>query len=118
MNDGAIFGIFFISCIALIFGVVYHYLQTRHKERMSLIENGAEAKLFQTEPKKANYFLAMMAGIVFICLAFGIGFGSLMDEYRVFGRTNDESVYFVSIFFFIGTGFISSFFLHRKLYGQ
>lgn len=118
MGDGAVVAILFISISALIFGIVYYYLQTRHKERMSLIENGADAKLFRTEPRKGNYFFAMMVGIVFISLALGIGFGALMDEYRVFGYHTDEAVYFVSIFFFIGAGFIASFFLHRKMISQ
>lgn len=114
MNEGAVFGIFFISFVALIFGVIYYFLQTRHKERMSLIEHGAEAKLFNTGGRKGNYFVAMMIGIVFICMALGIGTGATMEEYRVF-RNAGGAPYLISIFFFIGAGFISSFFLHRKM---
>ncbi len=120
MNDGAVFGIFFFSVIALIFGTVYYYLQTRHKERLSLIENGAEAKLFSREPGKRNYFFAMMIGVVFICLALGIIFGVLLDDHvftDYYDREN-PAPYFISIFFFIGVGFISTFVLHKKLNPQ
>ena len=114
MNDGTAAALFFLSFLALVFGTIYYFLQTRHKERMSLIENGAEAKLFYTGKRKGNYFFAMMVGIVFICLALGIGMGATMEEYRVFTH-EEEATYFISIFFFIGVGFISSFLLHRKM---
>lgn len=120
MSDGAAFGIFFLSLFALVFGTIYYYLQTRHKERLSLIENGAEAKLFSREPGKRNYFFAMMIGVVFICLALGIVFGVVLDN-QVFTDYYDRdnpAPYFISIFFFIGVGFISTFALHRKLNHQ
>lgn len=119
MGDGAVFGIFFISFFALIFGTVYYYLQTRHKERLSLIENGAEAKLFSREPGKRNYFFAMMIGVVFICLALGIVFGVLLDDhvFTDYSRKN-PAPYFIGIFFFIGAGFVSTFFLHKKISNQ
>lgn len=117
MGDGAVFGIFFLSFFALIFGTVYYYLQTRHKERLSLIENGADAKLFRREPSKRNYFFAMMIGVLFICLALGIVFGVLLDDHLFVDYYNRDNPapYFISIFFFIGAGFISSFFIHKKI---
>lgn len=117
MDGEAAVAIFFISLFALIFGVVYYFLMTRHKERMSLIENGADAKLFQTEQKKKSYFYSMMIGVVFICLALGIAFGVILDEYmfRDYYHDDNPAPYFISIFFFIGVGFVSSFFLSKKM---
>lgn len=117
MSDSGVFGVFFISFFALIFGTIYYYLQTRHKERLSLIASGAEAKLFRTEPSKRNYFFAMMIGVVFICLALGIVFGVLLDDHVFTGyyERDNPAPYFISIFFFIGAGFICTFFLHKKI---
>jgi len=117
MNEGTAFAFFFITLFALFFGLIYYYLLTRHKERMSLIEHGADAKLFQASPQKKSYFYSMMIGVVFICLALGIGVGAILDEYVFIDYYNDDNPapYFVSIFFFIGAGFISSFFLSKKL---
>ena len=117
MNEGTAIAFFFITLFALFFGLIYYYLLTRHKERMSLIEHGADAKLFQAGPQKKSYFYSMMIGVVFICLALGIGVGALLDEYMFndFYHDDNPAPYFVSIFFFIGAGFISSFFLSKKL---
>ena len=117
MNEGTAIAFFFITLFALFFGLIYYYLLTRHKERMMLIENGADANLFQTSPRKKSYFYSMMIGVVFVCLAFGIGVGALLDEYVFVDYYNDHNPapYFISIFFFIGAGFISSFFLSKKL---
>ena len=38
----------FIALFAAIFGIMYVYYTTRHKERMALIEKGADASLFNT----------------------------------------------------------------------
>ena len=117
MDGEVAVALFFISFFGFIFGVVYYFLMTRHKERMSLIENGADAKLFQTEPRKKNYFFSMMVGIVFICLALGIAIGAVLDQYVFTDYYHDDNPapYFTSIFFFIGVGFVSSFFLSKKL---
>lgn len=117
MDGGAAVSIFFISLFGSVFGTIYYFLMTRHKERMLLIENGADVKLFQAEPRRKSYFYSMMIGVIFICLALGIGVGSLLDQYMFDDFYHDENPapYFISIFFFIGVGFVSSFFLSKKL---
>lgn len=117
MNEGTAIAFFFITLFALFFGLIYYYLLTRHKERMMLIENGADANLFQTSPRKKSYFYSMMIGVVFICLALGILVGAILDEHVFLDYYHDDNPapYFVSIFFFIGAGFICSFFLSKKL---
>ncbi len=117
MNEGTAFAFFFITLFALFFGLIYYYLLTRHKERLMLIEHGADAKLFQASPQNRSYFFSMMIGVVFICIALGIGAGALLDEFVFVDYFNEHNPtpYFISIFFFIGAGFISSFFLSKKL---
>ncbi len=110
--DEAVF--VFIALFASVFGIIYYYLQSRHKERMSLIENGADAKLFQTGTRKKPYFFAMLLGILFISIALGIGVGYWINESMDSFRRHDEAPYFISIFFFVGIGFIGAYILHKK----
>lgn len=110
----------FIALFAGLFGIIYYYLLSRHRERMSLIENGADAKLFQAEPRKKPYFFAMLVGVSFICLSLGIGLGFLVDnwlrEIGTLSRHGDfPGAYFFMIFLMLGIGFIVSYFLHKKL---
>jgi len=105
----------FIVLLIGLFGVLFFYLLGRHRERMSLIENGADAKLFKTEARKKPYFFSMLLGILFICLALGIGIGYWIDistYTRVIG--NNPVPYFVSIFFFLGVGFITAYLIHKR----
>jgi 4-hydroxybenzoate polyprenyltransferase len=103
----------FIALFAGIFGIMYFYLQSRHKERMSLIENGADAKLFKTEERKKPFFFSMLLGILFICLALGIGTGSWIDS-TLDNRSENEVIYIMSVFFFLGIGFVTAYFFHKK----
>ena len=108
----------FIVMFTGLFAIIYYYLQTRHKERISLIESGADAKLFQTEPKKRNYFFAMLLGILFVSLGLGIGVGYGIDVglmRKSWHHGENPVPYFISIFIFLGAGFITAFFLHRKM---
>lgn len=124
MNE--IVGVFFIISILSIAGLIFFHLLTRHRERGMLIEKGADASLFQTEPKKRNLFFTIILGSLLICLSLGIGLGYFMEGLLIRMNTADISpdyyrshdypgAYFFSIFLMLGIGFIASFFLHRKL---
>ncbi len=49
--------IVFIAIIAAIFGIMYLFYSTRHKERLALIEKGADASLFNTGKEGAKFGL-------------------------------------------------------------
>lgn len=119
MDGGLVTALFFVFSIGGTVGLVYYYYHTRHKERMMLIEKGADAKLFQTEPKKKNYFFTIVLGIVFISIGTGIILGfalsSLVHEWGWSRHSGEPLPYFVSIFLTIGAGFIASFFASKKL---
>ena len=44
----------FIAFFAMVFGIAYVYYTTRNKERMALIEKGADASLFNTGKEGQN----------------------------------------------------------------
>lgn len=96
-----------------LFAILYVFLSTRNKERMALIEKGADAKLFKTGPSSNNY-----TGIVIIniaSLSIGIGVGVLLANLLEMGGMDDDVAYPAMIFICGGIGLLAGFFGSRKL---
>ena len=126
MEGPAVALVIFVVFSLSVSGLIFFHLLTRHRERGMLIEKGADASLFQTEPKKRNLFFTIILGSLLICLSLGIGLGYFMEGLLVRMNTANSNpdyyqtpdypgAYFFSIFLMLGVGFIASFFLHRKL---
>ncbi|WP_159950753.1 DUF6249 domain-containing protein [Polaribacter septentrionalilitoris] len=68
-----------------IFGVFYLYFSTRNKERMALIEKGAEASIFMKgNPKNAAPFwkvFILNLGLLAMGIGIGILLGSILGYY-------------------------------------
>lgn len=94
-----------------IFGVVYVYLTTRNKERLALIEKGADASLFNTGKKNGIGSIILNLAL----LAIGIGIGVLVGAALEQAGMDDEVSFPASIFIFGGLGLVTSFFVNRKL---
>ena len=98
-----------IFAFAMIFGIVYVYITARNKERMSMIEKGAEASMFVT---KRNYFaMTLKIGMLFVGVALGILMGSILDEYT---KLPSEAGYFSMIFLFGGIALIANGLMEKK----
>lgn len=93
-----------------IFGVLYVFLTTRNKERLALIEKGADASLFNTG-KKGGFGLIVLN---FALLAIGIGVGVLAGAGLAQSGMNDDVSFPACIFIFGGLGLLTSFFVSRK----
>ena len=93
-----------------IFGMVYVFLNTRNKERLSLIEKGADASLFATKKNyKSN--LTLKFGMLATGIGIGILIGSLLESYTAL----DEEVAFPSmIFLFGGLFLVANAFIEKK----
>ncbi len=111
-----------ISILATLFGAYYYYMNTRHKERMALIDAGADASLFYSSKKKPqggmiSFFLGL--GIVSVTLSIGILLAlflvRLLRAMDDNSRGDYEEVYVIMVFLSIGTGLIISYFLIKKL---
>jgi len=93
--------------------MVYYYLTTRNKERMALIEAGADAKLFKTAGNGNNWYFVIVLGLLAVGISLGATFGMILEE--IINRGNFEQGYVIGIFLFAGLSLLSSFFLIRKI---
>ena len=107
MNVGEVFiPISMFASIALIFWV---FLSNRNKERMALIEKGADANLFKS---KSNLLTNLKWGMLFV----GVGIGILSGNILATNSNLEESVsYFSMIFLFGGISLITYYILTGKI---
>ena len=94
---------------ASLFGVVYLFFTTRHKERMFLIEKGQNAELFNKEHKDGKWGLKI--GIMAMGIGCGILFGYLFSS---IGLIQEDVAFPAMIFLFAGAGLVASHFIVNK----
>ena len=93
------------------FAVLYVFFTTRNKERLALIEKGADATLFKSGPGK-NMFGTAILNIAL--LAIGIGIGVLIASYLQMSGMDEEVAFGSMIFICGGLGLLAGFFASRK----
>jgi len=96
-----------IALFASIFGIIYVFLATRHKERMTLIEKGANANLFYSEKQGINWSwskVTLKIGMFFMGIALGLFLAALLSSVNFIKHS--EPIYFSSIFFFGGLSLV------------
>lgn len=93
------------------FAMLYVFLSTRNKERLALIEKGADATLFKSGPGK-NIFGVVVLNIALLAIGIGVGIllASLLEEIGM----DDDVAYPAMIFIFGGLGLLAGFFASRK----
>jgi hypothetical protein len=106
----------FIAFFATVFGVLYVYYTTRNKERMALIEKGADASLFNTgkEGLKSVFNwnkLTLKIGMLAMGIALGIMAGAIMSNA---GILDEDANYPAMIFFFGGLSLVLFYVIDRK----
>ena len=103
-----------IVFFALVFGIVYIALSARNKERMALIEKGAEASIFNQGKSRGSGKWILKIGILAIGIALGVLVGSLLES----AGMDDETAFPAAIFLFGGAGLVAAFFISRKVSGE
>ncbi len=103
-----------ISLFATAFGVLYMYFTTRHRERIALIEKGAEASIFTSE-RKDNRFYSLQLGILGVGVGAGILMGHILNE--SFGL-REEVAYNAMIFLMGGISLILFHLINLKQYNS
>ncbi|HNW56326.1 MAG TPA: hypothetical protein PLR88_03880 [Bacteroidales bacterium] len=106
----------FIAFFAMVFGIVYVHYTTRNKERMALIEKGADASLFNTGKEGPRFTFgwsrfALKIGMLFMGVAVGIIAGAILSSLS----SMDEGICYLSmIFFFGGFSLVLFYIIDRK----
>jgi F0F1-type ATP synthase assembly protein I len=98
-----------IALFGSIFGIFYVYITARNKERLSMIEKGADASMFAT--KRKYYAMTLKLGMLLVGISLGILTGSLIDEYT---SLPEEVGYFSMIFLFGGAALIINAMMEKK----
>jgi hypothetical protein len=93
----------FIALFATVFGIMYVHYTTRNKERMALIEKGADASLFNTGKEAQKFTVAwsrftLKIGMLFMGVAVGVLAGAVLHSFHIM----EEGPDWVSMIFFFG----------------
>jgi hypothetical protein len=105
----------FIALFATVFGIMYVFFITRNKERIALIEKGADASLFQTGKSGTSSFswskFTLKVGMLFMGIAVGILAGAILSQA---GVLDEDANYPAMIFFFGGLSLVLFYIFDRK----
>jgi len=108
-----------ILIVAIIFGVIfgifYLFISARNKERLALIEKGADASIFYSKKKSVTPMWKVIV-VNFALLMMGIGLGIFIAGIlsQVVG-VDEDIAYPGTIFLMAGVGLFSGFYLTKKL---
>lgn len=99
-----------LGAFAMVFGIFYLGITARNKERMALIERGADPSLFESVKKGTPHRLLKWGMFLF-----GIGLGIVVADILVKNDVmREDSAYFAMIFIFGGLALIGTHLYSRK----
>jgi hypothetical protein len=110
------------------FGVFYLYFSTRNKERLALIEKGADASIFMSSQKRnaAPFWKVLILNLGLLAMGVGVGIllGSLLSynfgysgsyQNRPTNYISSETLYAASIFLCAGASLLIGFTITKRL---
>ena len=102
-----------ISMFLVLFGIFYLYLSTRNKERLALIEKGADASIFNIGKRSGSSWKVIVLNLAFLLMGIGLGvfIANVLETYT---GLDDNSVYPALIFFMAGVGLYVGFTQTKK----
>jgi uncharacterized membrane protein len=103
-----------IVMFLVIFGIVYLYYSSRNKERLALIEKGAEASIFYGPKSEKSGKWILKVGVLSIGVALGVLVGAALEN----AGMDDDVAYPASIFLFAGIALVAAYFLSQKVNGN
>ncbi len=99
-----------------IFAIAYLYFSTRNKERLALIEKGADASIFVKGKREhtAPIWKVLILNLALVAMGVGLGIflASLLDNYSTL---DSEAIYPAIIFFMAGVGLFIGFNMTKNL---
>ena len=97
-----------------VFGVFYLHYSTRNRERMALIEKGADVSIFYSKKEKSKSPIWKILLLNIALLSMGIGVGVGVGGF--IGRNCNMSFEMpASVFFFAGAGLVIGYFITNKI---
>ncbi len=105
----------FIGMFSVVFGIAYLFYSTRNKERLALIEKGADASIFIKGRRQAQPFWKILI-LNLALLLMGIGAGVMVGGALHAAAGVEEGIAMPgSIFLLAGTGLLIGFFITKKM---
>jgi len=98
-----------IAFFAAAFGIVFVVISARNRERISMIEKGADPK--DLVSGKPNVYNILKWALLLSGIGLGLFVGSLIETYTTIP---EDPAYFASAFFFGGLGLVVAFLVSRK----
>lgn len=98
-----------LAFFAMVFGVVYVLVTARNRERLNLIEKGADPKLFESV-KKTSTTGILKWGLFLIGIGLGIFFATLLVQ----AGTEEGAAYPAMICVFGGAGLLVAYKMDQK----
>lgn len=104
-----------ISFFLVLFGIIYLYFSTRNKERLALIEKGADASIFMRgRQHTAPIWKVLILNLALLLMGIGIGvfIASVLEQYTTL---DEDAVYPATIFLMAGIGLFIGFNMTKNL---
>lgn len=103
-----------ITMFGVIFGIFYLFISARNKERLALIEKGADASIFYNKDRRVTPAWKVVL-LNLALLLMGIGAGVFIAGILESMGVDEEVAYPGTIFFMAGLGLFIGFYLTKKL---
>lgn len=102
-----------IAAFIAIFGIVFVVITARNREKMALIEKGADPKDYMRG--KPNVYSILKWALLLVGVGIGVFIGSLLETYT---ELTEEASYFGPILLFGGLGLLVAFLITKKANGD
>jgi len=97
-----------LSFFAVVFGMFYLYISSRNRERLALIEKGADASIFTRVAGRSPIWKVMILNLALLLIGIGVGvfIATLIDHYS---SLDSDAIYPATIFTMAGVGLFVGF---------
>lgn len=101
-----------VSLFSAIFGIVYLYFSTRNKERLALIEKGADSSIFSKNGNSFQKVILLNLALLFMGIGAGVFILLILETYT---SLNNGAIYPAMIFLMAGISLFIGFKMTKKL---
>lgn len=103
-----------ITLFLVIFGIFYLFLSTRNKERLALIEKGADAGIFMKGKSGSGVGKIIILNLALLLMGIGVGvfIALLLSTYT---SLDSDAIYPATIFTMAGLGLFIGFDMTKKI---